>query len=118
MAPAAPGRLPTRRAGDCIRVPGEGMPVKRGDAKGDLYLLVSIEFPDNDFLKDAAAYEALLKMLPPPLEAPKTTGEVDEVEYESDADIETMGENSGDPRFGNEWEDEDAEDGQPQCQAQ
>lgn len=29
-----------------------------------------------------------------------------------------MGENSEDPRFGNEWEDEDAEDGQPQCQAQ
>lgn len=29
-----------------------------------------------------------------------------------------MGENSEDPRFGNEWHDEEAEDGQPQCQAQ
>lgn len=30
-----------------------------------------------------------------------------------------MGENSGDPRYGNEWEDEDEMgDGQPQCQAQ
>lgn len=29
-----------------------------------------------------------------------------------------MGENSDDPRFGNEWQDEDMEDGQPQCQAQ
>lgn len=29
-----------------------------------------------------------------------------------------MGENSGDPRFGGDWEDEDGEDGQPQCQAQ
>lgn len=29
-----------------------------------------------------------------------------------------MGENSGDPRFGNEWDEDDAEEGQPQCQAQ
>lgn len=29
-----------------------------------------------------------------------------------------MGENSGDPRFAAEWEDDDAEDGQPQCQTQ
>ena len=30
-----------------------------------------------------------------------------------------MGEKSGDPRFGNEWEDdEDMGDGQPQCQTQ
>ncbi|EJP67162.1 chaperone protein dnaJ 2 [Beauveria bassiana ARSEF 2860] len=105
------------RPGDCLRVPGEGMPYKRGDAKGDLYLLVTVEFPENGFLKDPAAYDALLKMLPPPLPAPKTE-EVDEVEYDSDADIETMGENSEGPRGGGEWQDEDAEDGQPQCQAQ
>jgi DnaJ family protein A protein 2 len=29
-----------------------------------------------------------------------------------------MGENSGDPRFANEWEDDDMEEGQPQCQTQ
>ena len=29
-----------------------------------------------------------------------------------------MGAKSGDPRFGNEWEDVDAEEGQTQCQAQ
>jgi DnaJ family protein A protein 2 len=31
-----------------------------------------------------------------------------------------MGENSGDPRFGNEWEDDEDEmgDGQAQCQTQ
>ncbi|OAA78857.1 Heat shock protein DnaJ [Akanthomyces lecanii RCEF 1005] len=105
------------RPGDCLRVPGEGMPFKKGDSKGDLYLLVAVEFPEDGFLKDAAAYDALLKMLPPALEAPKTA-EVDEVEYDDDADIETMGENSEDPRFGGEWHDEDADDGQPQCQAQ
>lgn len=29
-----------------------------------------------------------------------------------------MGENQGDPRFGNEWEDDDMEDGEAQCQTQ
>ncbi len=29
-----------------------------------------------------------------------------------------MGENSDDPRFATEWEEDDMEDGQPQCQAQ
>lgn len=77
------------RPGDCLKVPGEGMPMKRGDSKGDLYLLVNVEFPEDGFLKDASAYDALLKMLPAALEAPKTE-EVDEVEYEDDADIENV----------------------------
>ncbi|EGX87840.1 DnaJ domain protein (Mas5), putative [Cordyceps militaris CM01] len=105
------------RPGDCLRVPGEGMPFKRGDARGDLYLLVAVEFPKDDFLQDVASYDSLLKMLPPPLTGPKTD-EVDDVEYEDDADIETMGENSEDPRARGEWQEDGAEDGQPQCQAQ
>ncbi|KAL6850674.1 DnaJ-like protein xdj1 [Amphichorda felina] len=106
------------RPGDCLKVEGEGMPKKRGEAKGDLYLLVDIEFPEDGWLKDDAAYESLKKMLPPP-PAPIQADEVDEVDYEDDADIETMGENSGDPRFGGEWEEEeDMEDGQAQCQTQ
>jgi len=106
------------RPGDCLKVPGEGMPLKRGDAKGDLYLLVDIEFPEDGWLKDDAAYETLGKMLPPPPPAVEAE-EVDEVEYEDDADIERMGENAGDPRFGNEWEDDDdMDDGQAQCQTQ
>ncbi|KJZ76230.1 hypothetical protein HIM_04312 [Hirsutella minnesotensis 3608] len=105
------------RPGDCLKVEGEGMPMKRGETKGDLYLLINIEFPENGWLKDDAAYDALQKMLPPP-SAPIEAEEVDEVEYEEDADIEKMGENSGDPRFASEWEDEDGEDGQAQCQTQ
>lgn len=77
------------RPGDCIKVAGEGMPVKRGEAKGDLYLLVNIDFPADGWLKDDAAYEALQKMLPPP-PAPMDADEVDEVEYEDDADIEKV----------------------------
>jgi DnaJ family protein A protein 2 len=106
------------RPGDCIRVPQEGMPLKRGETKGDLYLLVSVEFPEDGWLKDDSAYDALQKMLPPP-DAPIQADEVDDVEYEDDADIEKMGENSDDPRFANEWEDDDdMEEGQAQCQTQ
>lgn len=106
------------RPGDCLKIPGEGMPMKRGDAKGDLYLLVKVEFPEDGWLKDDAAYDALRKMLPA---APKDieADEVDDVEYEDDADIEKMGATAG-QGFGGEWEDEDemGGDGQAQCQTQ
>lgn len=126
------------RPGDCLRIDGEGMPMKRGETKGDLYLLVNIEFPEDGWLKDDAAYDAIQKILPAPQE-PIEAEEVDEVEYEDGADIDKvreprreylvarraaeltrrqMGENSGDPRFASQWEDEDVEDGQAQCQTQ
>ncbi|KAG9250760.1 putative DnaJ domain protein [Emericellopsis atlantica] len=106
------------RPGDCLKIEGEGMPMKKGDAKGDLYLLVDIEFPEDGWLKDDKEYDSLQKMLPPP-NPPIEAEEVDEVEYEEDADIEQMGANSGDPRFATEWEDEDdMDDGQAQCQTQ
>ncbi|KAL4732343.1 DnaJ-like protein xdj1 [Fusarium chlamydosporum] len=107
------------RPGDCLKVPGEGMPLKRGEAKGDLYLIVKVEFPEDGWLKNDSEYDALQKMLPA---APANIDaeEVDEVEYEDDADIEKMGENSGDGRFGGDWEDDedDMGDGQAQCQTQ
>lgn len=74
---------------DCIKIPGEGMPVKRGDAKGDLYLLVKVEFPEDDWLQDESAYETLVKILPPALPAVEAE-EIDEVEYEDGADIEEV----------------------------
>lgn len=77
------------RPGDCLKVEGEGMPMKRGESKGDLYLLVDIEFPEDGWLKDDVAYESLNKMLPPPPE-PIEAEEVDEVDYEDDADIEKV----------------------------
>lgn len=124
------------RPGDILKVAGEGMPQKRGEEKGDLYLIVNVEFPEDGWLKDDKEYDALNKLLPPP-PAPITAEEVDEVEYEEVDSLDSvslhkfslhhylvltqilqMGANSGDPRFGGEWEDEDEDDGQPQCQPQ
>ncbi|KAI1074088.1 DnaJ-domain-containing protein [Whalleya microplaca] len=106
------------RPGQVLKVEGEGMPLKRGDSKGDLYLVVKVEFPEDGWLKDDAAYESLQKLLPGPAPEQKAE-EVDEVEYDDDADIDEMGANSGDPRFGDGWEDDDDEaGGQPQCAQQ
>ncbi|KAK3357014.1 hypothetical protein B0T25DRAFT_566337 [Lasiosphaeria hispida] len=107
------------RPNETIKVHNEGMPQKRGEVKGDLYLVVKIEFPENGWLNSEAEYEALQKLLPPP-GPPVASDEVDEVEYEEDADIEQMGAHQGDPRYGNDWEDDDDEGGEggPQCATQ
>jgi DnaJ family protein A protein 2 len=77
------------RPGDSLKVPGEGMPMKRGDMKGDLYLIAKIEFPEDNWLTDDKAFESLTKLLPPP-GPPIVADEVDEVEYEDDADLDEV----------------------------
>ncbi|PMD59032.1 DnaJ-domain-containing protein [Hyaloscypha bicolor E] len=98
------------KPGQILKIAGEGMPLKKSDSKGDLYLVVKIEFPEDGWLEDPAAFGELQKILPGPPPVVETT-EVDEVEYDSDADIEDFGANSGDPRAGGGWEDEDDEEG-------
>lgn len=77
------------RPGDVLKVAGEGMPFKRGETKGDLYLLVKVDFPEDGWLSGDGEYEALQKLLPAPA-APIQADEVDEVHYEEDADIEQV----------------------------
>lgn len=77
------------RPNEVIKVAGEGMPLERGESKGDLYLIAKIEFPENGWLSDDKSYEALQKLLPPPA-APIVTEETDEVDYEEDVDIEEV----------------------------
>ncbi|KAH6661279.1 hypothetical protein BKA67DRAFT_511427, partial [Truncatella angustata] len=77
------------RPGQVLKVEGEGMPHKRGEAKGDLYLMVKINFPEDGWLKDESQYDALSKILPGPPE-PIKAEEEDEVEYDDDADIEEV----------------------------
>lgn len=107
------------RPGQVLKVEGEGMPHKRGEAKGDLYLVVKIEFPKDGWLESDDDHEALKKLLPPP-GPPIAADEIDDVEFTDDADIEEMGAHQGDPRYsGGEWEeDEDDGEGGPQCATQ
>ena len=77
------------RPGDVLKVPGEGMPMKRGEMKGDLFLIVKIAFPEDGWLSKDSDYDALSKLLPPPA-PPITAEEVDDVHYEEDADIEEV----------------------------
>ncbi|KAI9734475.1 MAG: hypothetical protein M1818_006864 [Claussenomyces sp. TS43310] len=105
------------KPGEILKVAGEGMPHKKSDLKGDLYLVVEIEFPQNGWLEDGASYSTLKKLLPQP-RPPIAAVEVDEVGYIRDADINEFGANSGDPRVGADWEDEDEEEGPAQCAQQ
>lgn len=107
------------RPGQVLKVPGEGMPMKRSDAKGDLYLEVQIEFPEDGFLENDAAIQKIRNALPSGTPSPDSKPEeVEEVDFEWDADGNEFGAGSGDPRAGNEWEDEDDEEGGPQCATQ
>lgn len=105
------------RPGQVLKVPGEGMPMKRSDAKGDLYLVVEIQFPEDGWLKDEAAIQKVREILPESKPEEEKLEDIEEVEVENwDADLGEMGEGSDDPRAGGEWEDE--EEAGPQCATQ
>lgn len=66
------------RPGQVLKIAGEGMPHKKGDGRGDLYLEVDIQFPEDGWTPDV---DTLRKALPHET-LPKIDGEpVDEVEY-------------------------------------
>ena len=107
--PQQPGKV--MRPGEYLKITGEGMPYKKTDAKGDLYLIVDVIFPEDGWLSDPAK-EQLEKLLPGP-PAPIAATDVDEVQFEEDADIEEF----GGPDAGGAWEDEE-EGGPQQCATQ
>ena len=97
-----------------IKVPGEGMPYKKSELRGDLYLIVNVDFPDSTWLKQDRRIEKLKELLPKP-EDTIHAETVDEVEYVENANIDSFGAGNE----GDQWEDEDEEDGgQPQCAQQ
>lgn len=106
------------RPNQVLKVAGEGMPYKRSDSHGDLYLIVDVKFPENGWASDPAALQKLRDMLPGP--APPIHGEpVDEVEYDPKGDMEDFG--AKDAQGGSAWMDEDDEDEEangPQCTTQ
>lgn len=106
------------KPGQVLKVAGEGMPIKKSDFRGDLYLAVNIEFPEDGWIKDEEAVKRIRGALPGRAESEGTKPEtVDEVEIEYDATLDEFGADSDDPRGGGEWEDED-EEGGPQCATQ
>ena len=82
-----PGKV--LQPGQVLKVEGEGMPLKKTDMKGDLYLIVKILFPENGWTTDEATFATLRKILKE--DVPEITAtEVDEAEFDSDADIEEV----------------------------
>lgn len=107
------------RPDQVLKIPGEGMPIKKSDARGDLYLSVTVDFPEDGWFKDSTEIERIKNTLPGPTPAIKAE-HVDELDYE-EGDLEDFGAASDDPRGGAEWEDDEdeGEDGEPpQCQQQ
>ena len=109
------------RPDQVLKVEGEGMPVKRSDARGDLYITISVKFPEDGWLDTEAAMKKVREVLPKPEPISYKPGEtpemVDEVSFETVDDLEGFGAGSDDPRAGAEWEDEE-EGAQAQCAQQ
>lgn len=104
------------RPGQVLRIRGEGMPHKRSDTKGDLYLTVDMQFPPDGFLlSDPKLSEQLRTLLPPP-PPPLQFDESDEVDFEPNASMEDFG--GGDAAGGWVDEDDEGEGQQPQCAQQ
>ncbi|PWW79630.1 DnaJ-domain-containing protein [Tuber magnatum] len=104
------------RPRQALRVEGEGMPHKKGDGKGDLFLIVDIEFPKDGWIPDVNGIRKVL---------PEWTGEqvqveqVDDVTFDPEGDIEDFG--NADESGGGVWvdeDDDDDEDSGPQCAQQ
>jgi DnaJ family protein A protein 2 len=84
------------KPGEVLKVVGEGMPHKKSDAKGDLYLLVNIAFPEDGWMNDEASFRSLQSLLlkpPPQIDAT----EVDDVEFSTDADLDAVSPLSPEP---------------------
>jgi DnaJ family protein A protein 2 len=106
------------RPGQVLKVVGEGMPLKKSDARGELYMNVHVIFPDDDFFFEKSQMDSIRNLLPP-APPPIAAEDVEEVHYEEKEDMEDFGAGSDDPRApGAHWEDEDEGDGQPQCAQQ
>ena len=101
--------------GQVIKVSGEGMPYKKSDLKGDLYLVVKIKFPEHDWLVKKQAIPKLRELLPKPDE-PIETKVVDDVTYDESANLDDFGAGAE----GEGWVDDDEkEEGDgPQCAQQ
>ncbi|KAK6430961.1 DnaJ-like protein xdj1 [Oleoguttula sp. CCFEE 5521] len=102
------------RPNEVLKISGEGMPIKRSDAKGDLYLVVNVRFPKDGWLwlqKPDAAAKVKAALPAEEVEPVEPTPEsVDEVDFQTVDNLDGFGKGSDDPRAAGEWEDEDDDD--------
>ena len=100
--------------GQVIKVVGEGMPYKKSELKGNLYLVIKVNFPEYGWLQKQQVLAKLQEVLPTP-GAPIQADMIDDVTYEETAGLDGFGTNT-DGEEG--WIDDDEEDGEPQCPQQ
>lgn len=94
------------RPGQVIKVVGEGMPYKKSELRGDMYMIVRVKFPEDGWLRDDDALTKLQSLLPMPVE-PIKANIVDEVEYDGSASIDDFGAGTQD---GEAWEDDEGDE--------
>ena len=100
--------------GQVIKVVGEGMPHKKSEFKGDLYLVVKVKFPEYEWLENKQVLAKLKELLPTP-ETHIQADVVDDVNYVETASLDQFGASAeGDEG----WVDDDEEEGEPQCAQQ
>ncbi|KAJ5650308.1 DnaJ protein [Penicillium longicatenatum] len=102
--------------GQVLTVRGEGMPIKRSDSRGDLYLVVNVVFPESSWKPSPEVLKKLQEVLPQP-EAPIEAAPVDEVDFDPHGKMEEFG--ARDTNGGSAWQDDEEEDDEPvQCAPQ
>lgn len=70
------------KPGQILRINGEGMPKKRGEQRGNLYLLVEVEYPDSKWMSSVENVKKLEAILKDTVRIDAPLAEtVDEVEY-------------------------------------
>ena len=100
--------------GQVIKVVGEGMPHKKSELKGDLYLVAKVKFPAYGWLEDKQVLARLKELLPTP-GAPIQADIIDDVAYDASASLDEFGASA---EGNEEWVDDHEEDSGPQCAQQ
>lgn len=75
------------RPGQVLKVESEGMPLKKGDGKGDLFLIVDIEFPIDGWVPDV---NGIRKLLPEWAGEEVQAEQVDDVTFDPEGDIDDV----------------------------
>ncbi|MCJ1388185.1 hypothetical protein MMC18_001030 [Xylographa bjoerkii] len=105
------------KPGQVFRITGDGMPFKHGEQRGDLYLIVDLQLPDDGWMPKQSLVSEL-QLIPPHPGKIVTSDVIDEVEYDRNASLESFGA-SEKSQASVDTDDEEEEPGNvPQCAQQ